>query len=78
MVKILLQNKKADDLETWYAAVQFVQMMTLDWPWPILRPGKILPHMLLYGEKSKTKDISETIVVCDIKVGRCTASDAIN
>ena len=28
--------------------------------------------MLLYGEKDKTKDFLETIVVCDIKVGRCS------
>ena len=26
--------------------------------------------MLLYGKKGKTMDFSETIVVCDIKVGR--------
>ena len=27
--------------------------------------------MLLYGEKGKTMDFSETIVVCDIKINRC-------
>ena len=28
--------------------------------------------MLLYGKKVKTTDFSETIVVYDIKVGRCS------
>ena len=28
--------------------------------------------MLLYGKEGKTMDFSETIVVCDIKVGRCS------
>ena len=27
---------------------------------------------LLYGKKGKTMDISETIVVYDVKVGRCS------
>ena len=27
--------------------------------------------MLLYGEKGKTMDFSETVVVYDIRVGRC-------
>ena len=30
-----------------------VQMMTLGWPWPILRQGQIWSLMLLYGEKVK-------------------------
>ena len=28
--------------------------------------------MLLYEKKSKTMDISETIVVYDVKIGRCS------
>ena len=28
--------------------------------------------MLLYGKKGKIMDISETILVCDIRVGRCS------
>ena len=39
------------------------QMMILGWPWPILRQGQIWSFMLLYGEKGKTMDYSETIVV---------------
>ena len=54
------------------SATKFVQMMTLGWPWPILQQGKIWSFMLLYGEKGKTIDFSETIVVYDIKVGRCS------
>ena len=32
---------------------KFFQMMTLSWPWPILRQGQILSRMLLYGKKVK-------------------------
>ena len=35
------------------STTKFVQMMTLDWPWPILRPGQIWSLMLLYGKKVK-------------------------
>ena len=30
-----------------------VQIMTLGWPWPILRQDQIWSHMLLYGKKWK-------------------------
>ena len=30
---------------------KFVQVMTLGWPWPILRQSQIWSPMLLYGEK---------------------------
>ena len=53
------------------STTKFVQMMTLGWPWPFLQPCQIWSIMLLYGEKGKTMDFSETIV-CDIKVGRCS------
>ena len=43
-------------------------MMTLDWPWPILRQGQILSLMLLYGKKSKTNGFfTETNVVYELK-----------
>ena len=42
--------------------------MTLGWPWPILRQGQIWSLMLLYGEKGKTMDFLETIVVYDLKL----------
>ena len=53
------------------STTKFVQMLTLGWPWPILRSYQIWSIMLLYG-KNNTMDFSETIVVCDIKVGRCS------
>ena len=34
--------------------------------------NQICSPMLLYGEKNKTMDFSETIVVCNIKVDRCS------
>ena len=49
---------------------KFIQMMTLSWPWPILWQGQIWSLMLLYGEKGKLMNFSETVVVYDIKVGR--------
>ena len=51
---------------------EFVQMMTLEWPWPILRQGQIWSPMLLYGKKVKQWIFLEIIVVYDIKVGRCS------
>ena len=47
-------------------------MVTLDWPWPILRQGQAWSLMLLYGEKGKTMEISETIVDYYIKDGSCS------
>ena len=51
---------------------KFVQMMTLGWHWPILQQGQIWSPMLLYGKKVKQWIFSETLVVYDIKVGRCS------
>ena len=36
-----LRTRKAEDLESWYAALgtlalQFTQIVTIGWPWPIL------------------------------------------
>ena len=44
--KFLLRNRRGDFNETWYVASRtpahlFVQIMTLEWPWPILRQGQI-------------------------------------
>ena len=50
---LLFRNQKADDLET--RPTKFVQMMTLGWPWPILRQGQIWSIMLLYEKKVKKK-----------------------
>ena len=50
------------------STIKFIQMMTLGWPWPILGEGQIWSLMLLYGKN--ILEFSETIVVCDIKVGR--------
>ena len=35
------------------STTKFAQMMTLGWPWPILRQGQIWSLMLLYGKKVK-------------------------
>ena len=57
---LLLQNQKADDLETWYAAwvLEYYQVCSNDdpgWPWRNLRQGQIWSLMLLYGKKVKKK-----------------------
>ena len=33
------------------STIKFVQMMTLGWPWPVLKQGQIWSLMLLYGKK---------------------------
>ena len=56
---LLLQNQKADDLETWYAASRAWVLPNLFkwWPWVDLDLfyGKVKfgPLMLLYGKKVK-------------------------
>ena len=51
---LLPRNQKAYDLETWYVALGAqVLMMTLDWPWPILREGQIWSLVLLHGKNVK-------------------------
>ena len=35
------------------STIKFAQMMTLGWPWPILRQGQIWSLMLLYGKRVK-------------------------
>ena len=63
------------------STTKFVQMMPLGWPWPIFLQGQICPPpsqhthptpMRLFRKKVKTMDLSETIMVYDIKVGRCS------
>ena len=57
------------------STTKFAQMMTLGWPWHILWQGQIWSLMLLYGEKGKTVDFSETIVVYDLKLAIDDRSD---
>ena len=33
------------------STTKVIQIMTLGWPWRILRPGQIWSHRLLYGKK---------------------------
>ena len=35
------------------STTKVVQIMTLGWPWPLLRQGQIWSHRLLYGKKWK-------------------------
>ena len=67
---LLLWNQKADDLETWYAAsgAQVLPSDDTGLALTFLRQGQLWSLMLLYGEKGKTMDHSETIVVYDLKL----------
>ena len=61
MVKMLKNLLQKQDQWPWnlvcsivYAStIKVVQIMTLGWPWPILRQGQIWLHRLLYGRKWK-------------------------
>ena len=58
------------------STTKFAQMMTLCWPWPILRQGHIWSLMLLYGKKVKIKmDFSETVLIYDLKRATDDQSD---
>ena len=54
---------------------KFVQMMTLDWPWPTLWQSQIWSLMLFYGKIKRTMDFSEIIVVCVLKIATDDRSD---
>ena len=52
---LLLWNLKTDDLENLYmyvasSSTKYVQMMTLDWPWPILWQVKFGPLCFCMGK----------------------------
>ena len=48
------------------STTKVVQIMTLDWPWPILHQGQIWLHRLLYGRKWFL--FLETIAALGLKV----------
>ena len=82
MVKTLkdlfLRNQKASDLETWYAAwgAQVLPIFFSNYDAGLtLTYFTARSNMVLYAfvwETGKTMDISETIVVYNVKVSRCS------
>ena len=50
------------------STTKVVQIMTLGWPWPIVRQGQIWSHRLLYGKKWKLFIFLETIAALCLKV----------
>ena len=71
---LLLWNRKADDLETWYAALS-TRVCSNDAPGLTLTYFTARSNLVPYAfvcEKVKTMDFSETIVVYDIKVVKCS------
>ena len=72
---LLLWNRKVDDHETWYAASSTQVLPSLFKCYPGLTYFTTRSNLVPYAfvrEKVKTMDFSETIVVYDIKVGRCS------
>ena len=63
MVKTLKKTSSPEPIDQWPwnlvcsivngSTIKVVQIMTLSWPWPILRQGQIWSHRLLYGKKWK-------------------------
>ena len=50
------------------STTKFVQIITLGWPWHILRQSQIWWHRLLYGKKWKLFIFLETIAAFGLKV----------
>ena len=71
---LLLGNQNANPRETWYAASGAWVLpnddpeLTLTY---ITASSNLVPYAFV-GEKGKTMDISETIIVYDVEVGRCS------
>ena len=77
IIQNLLGNQKADDLESWYAAsvLKYYQVRLyydpgLTFTYFTARSNYV-PYAFVWDE-GKTMAFSETIVVYDIKVGRCS------
>ena len=72
---LLLQNQKADDLETWYAALdtRVLPNSFKWWPWVDLDIFYV-PYAFVW-EKGKTVDFSEAIVFYDLKLATDDRSD---
>ena len=51
------------------STTKIVQIITLGWPWPILRQGQIWLHRLLHGQKWKLWVFLEIIAAIGLKVG---------
>ena len=72
-----LLNRKADDLKNWYTALS-TQVLPGVFKWCPCVDLNLFYGKVKFGpicfrmEKVKTMDFSETIVVYDIKVGRCS------
>ena len=77
ILKHLPRNQKDDDLETWYEALgaRVLPILFNDDPGLTLiyftARSNLFPYAFVW-EKGKPMDISETVVVYDIKVGRCS------
>ena len=77
---LLLWNQKADDLETWYAALgaRILQSLLNWWPWVDLDlfygKSNLVPYAFVW-EKDKTMYFSETIFVYDLKLATDDLSD---
>ena len=73
----LLRNRKADHLETWYAAsgVRVLPNCLNDDPGLTLTyfmaRSNLVPYAFVW-EKGKTMDFSENIVVYDVNIGICS------
>ena len=74
---LLLRNQKTDDLETWYAAsgARVLPICSNNEPGLTLTyftaRSNLDPYAFVW-QKGKTMDISETIVVYDVKIDRCS------
>ena len=72
---LLLRKQKAYDLETWHWVVEYCQVCSNDDPgltWTYFTTRLNLVPCAFVWENGKTMDFSETVVVYDIKVGRCS------
>ena len=70
---LLLQNQKANDLESWYVAsvFQYYQVCSNDDPKLTLTyftaRSNLVPYAFVWA-KGKTMDFSETVIVYDLKL----------
>ena len=72
---LLPRNQKADNFETWYAALGAQVLLSSNGDPRLaltyfMARSNLVPYAFIW-ETGKTVDFSDTIVVYDVKVGKC-------
>ena len=60
-----------------YSIRDFIQMMSLGWPWPTLQQGQLCSLLLLYGKMLNTRFYRDCFLLCSNNPGHVTKMAAM-